>query len=152
MLSPIKDRPGLLIRDRFRYSDATLIIPPTLIPGLLLFDGNLDLQGAPARSLGNPGIGIAVGHLLNALSQAGFLQDETYAKLKRGRISAFGESPVRQAAHAGSAYPGEIGPLRNLMQQYLQGAARAQQGVVGKQLRMSVPNAVVNATGLPIKN
>jgi MEMO1 family protein len=38
---------------------------------------------------------------------------------------------VRQAAHAGSAYPGEIGPLRNLMQQYLEGAAPAQQGVMG---------------------
>jgi AmmeMemoRadiSam system protein B len=134
MLSPITDRPGLLIRDRFRYSDTTLIIPPSLIPGLLLFDGtrtSLDLQAKLAGSLGSPEIGNAVGHLLKALSQAGFLQDETYAKLKQGRISAFAESPVRQAAHAGSAYPGEIGPLRNLMQQYLEGAAPAQQGVVG---------------------
>jgi AmmeMemoRadiSam system protein B len=134
MLSPITDRPGLLIRDRFRYSDTTLIIPPSLIPGLLLFDGtrtSLDLQAKLAGSLGSPEIGNAVGHLLKALSQAGFLQDETYAKLKQGRISAFAESPVRQAAHAGSAYPGEIGPLRNLMQQYLEGAAPAQQGVMG---------------------
>ena len=29
MLSPVTDRPGLLIRDRFRYSDTTLIIPPS---------------------------------------------------------------------------------------------------------------------------
>ncbi len=134
MPSPITDRPGLLIRDRFRYSDATLIIPPSLIPGLLFFDGrqtNLDLQAALARSLGSPEIGNAVGQLLKELSQAGFLQDETYAKLKQGRISAFAESPVRQAAHAGSAYPGEIGPLQRLMQQYLEGAAPAQQGVMG---------------------
>ena len=134
MLSPITDRPGLLIRDRLRYSDATLIIPPPLIPGLLFFDGrqtNLDLQAALARSLGNAEIGNAVGHLLKTLSQAGFLQDETYAKLKQGRISAIAESPVRQAAHAGSAYPGEIGPLRNLIWQYLEGAAPAQQRVVG---------------------
>ncbi len=134
MPSPISDRPGLLIRDRFRYSDATLIIPPSLIPGLLFFDGrqtNLDLQAVLARSLGNLEIGNAVGQLLKELSQAGFLQDEIYAKLKHGRISAFAESPVRQAAHAGSAYPGEIGPLRNLMQQYLEGAVPAQQGVMG---------------------
>ena len=55
MLSPVTNRPGLLIRDRFRYSDSTLIIPPSLIPGLLLFDGtrtNLDLQMELARSLG----------------------------------------------------------------------------------------------------
>src|SRR5271163_3212119 len=104
MLSPVRDRPGLLIRDFFRYSDATFIVPPPLIPGLLLFDGtrtDLDLQMELARSLGNSEIGSAGGQLLKALSQAGFLEDETYAKLKQGRISAFTESPVRQAAHAG---------------------------------------------------
>ena len=108
MPSPVTDRPGLLIRDRFRYSDATLIIPPSLIPGLLLFDGtrtDLDLHADLARSLGSPEIGSAAGQLIEALSQAGFLEDETYGKLKQGRISAFAESPVRPAAHAGSAYP-----------------------------------------------
>jgi hypothetical protein len=155
MLSPVPDRPGLLIRDRFRYSDSTLIIPPSLIPGLLLFDGtrtNLDLQMELARALGNSEIGSAGGHLLKALSQAGFLEDETYAKLKQGRILAFTESPVRQAAHAGSAYPGEIGPLRNLMQQYLEGAAPTQQGVMGIACRISVRKAAGKATGPPIKS
>jgi AmmeMemoRadiSam system protein B len=134
MLSPVTDRPGLLIRDRLRYSDTTLIIPPYLIPALLLLDGTrtkLDLQAELARSLGTPEIGNAIGHLLEALSQAGFLEDETYAKLKQGRILAFTESPVRQAAHAGSAYPAEIGPLRDLMQHYLDGAAPTRKGIMG---------------------
>jgi AmmeMemoRadiSam system protein B len=134
MLSPVTDRPGLLIRDRLRYSDTTLIIPPYLIPALLLLDGTrtkLDLQAELARSLVIPEIGYAIGHLLEALSQAGFLEDETYAKLKQGRILAFTESPVRQAAHAGSAYPVEIGPLRDLMQHYLDGAAPTRKGIMG---------------------
>ena len=134
MLSPVTDRPGLLIRDRLRYSDTTLIIPPSLIPALLLLDGTrtkLDLQAELARSLVIPEIGNAIGHLLEALSQAGFLEDETYAKLKQGRILAFTESPVRQAAHAGSAYPAEIGPLRDLMQHYLDGAAPTRKGIMG---------------------
>jgi len=134
MLSPVTDRPGLLIRDRLRYSDTTLIIPPYLIPALLLLDGTrtkLDLQAELARSLVIPEIGYAIGHLLEALSQAGFLEDETYAKLKQGRILAFTESPVRQAAHAGSAYPAEIGPLRDLMQHYLDGAAPTRKGIMG---------------------
>jgi hypothetical protein len=125
MLSPVADRPGLLIRDRFQYSDATLIIPPVLIPGLLLFDGtrtDLDLQTEIAG---------AAAHLIAALSQAGFLEDETYARLKQGRLLAFSQSPVRQAAHAGSAYPAEIGPLRELMQRYLDGAASTQKGIMG---------------------
>jgi AmmeMemoRadiSam system protein B len=134
MLSPVTDRPGLLIRDRLRYSDTTLIIPPSLIPALLLLDGTrtkLDLQAELACSLVIPEIGYAIGHLLEALSQAGFLEDETYAKLKQGRILAFTESPVRQAAHAGSAYPAEIGPLRDLMQHYLDGAAPTRKGIMG---------------------
>jgi hypothetical protein len=134
MLSPVADRPGLLIRDFFRHSDATLIVPPLLIPGLLLFDGtrtDLDLQAELSRSLGSPEIGGTAEHLINALGQAGFLEDETYARLKQGRLLAFSESPVRHPAHAGSAYPGEIGPLRNLMQQYLEGAASTQAAVMG---------------------
>jgi len=134
MLSPVADRPGLLIRDRFQYSDATLIIPPVLIPGLLLFDGtrtNLDLQTELTRSLGGPEIGGAAGHLIEALSQAGFLENEVYGKLKQGRLLAFSESPVRQAVHAGSSYPAEIGPLRDLMQRYLDGAASTQKEIMG---------------------
>jgi MEMO1 family protein len=134
MLSPVRDRPGLLIRDFFRYSDATLIVPPLLIPGLLLFDGtrtDLDLQIELTRSLGTPEIADTVGNLIRALSLARFLEDRTYANLKRERRLAFAESLVRQAAHAGSAYPEEIGPLRDLMQQYLGGAASTQKGIMG---------------------
>ena len=134
MLSPVADRPGLLIRDRFQYSGSTLIIPPVLIPGLLMFDGtrtNLDLQTELTRSLGGPESGGAAGQLIEALSQAGFLEDETYGRLKQGRLLAFAESPVRQAAHAGSAYPAEIGPLRDLMQRYLDGAASTQKEIMG---------------------
>jgi MEMO1 family protein len=134
MLSPVTDRPGLLIRDRFRYSDATLIIPPLLIPALLLFDGirtRLDLQTELARSLGTGEIGDATADLLEALREAGFLQDEIYAMLNQRRLLAFAESPVRQAAYAGSAYPSEIAPLRHRMQPYLEGAVRTRKGIMG---------------------
>jgi MEMO1 family protein len=133
MPSPLADRPGLLIRDFFRYSESKLIIPPPLIPGLLCFDGlrsDLDLEAELTRSSGSPEFGRTAGRLIEALSQAGFLEDETYAKLKESRLSAFVQSPVREAAHAGSAYPAEIAPLRKLMQHYLQGAASTQQGVM----------------------
>jgi hypothetical protein len=155
MLSPVRDRPGLLIRDFFRYSDATLIVPPLLIPGLLLFDGtrtDLDLQTELTRSLGSPEIGNTVGHLIEALSRAGFLEDETYDNVKLERRLAFSESPVRQAAHAGSAYPEEIGPLRDLMQQYLGGAASTQKGIMGLLRRMSARKAGGKPTAQLTKN
>jgi MEMO1 family protein len=132
--SAVADRPGLLIRDCFRYSDATLIIPPLLVPGLQCFDGKrteVDLQAELTRSSGSPEIGSAAGQMVEALSTAGFLEDETYAKLKQTRLSAFAQSPVREAAQAGSAYPAEIEPLRREIEGYMQGAASTQVGLVG---------------------
>jgi AmmeMemoRadiSam system protein B len=121
-VSPVTDQPGLLIRDSFRYSDSMLIIPPPLINLLNFFDGTstgLDLQAELARSLGiAESDGVAL-QLIEALSNAGFLVDETYAKLKEARHLAFAGSPVREPAHAGSAYPAELGPLQSLIQKYL---------------------------------
>ena len=52
MPSPDPDRPGLLIRDVYRFSDATLIIPPALVECLRYFDGEtteLDLRAELVR-------------------------------------------------------------------------------------------------------
>ena len=133
-LSPVADRPGLFIRDCFRYSDAQLIVPPLLIPGLRLFDGThteLDLQQELIRVLGSPEAGSVAENLVQALSGAGFLENETYAIMKQQRLTAFVDSPVLPAAHAGSAYPSEIVPLRRVMQGYLEGAASTQQRLIG---------------------
>jgi AmmeMemoRadiSam system protein B len=134
MPSPVRDRPGILIRDSYRYSDATLIIPPLLVRGLEFFDGvrtDADLHTELSRLVAGAEIGNAVPNLINALSEAGFLEDETYAKLKESRHSAFAQSPVREAVHAGSAYPAEADPLRTVMQKYLGGMASIKEGLVG---------------------
>jgi AmmeMemoRadiSam system protein B len=132
--SPVPDRPGLLLRDFFRYSDATLIIPPLLVPGLSCFDGKRtesDLRAELTRSSGSPEVGNAARQMVEALSEAGFLEDETYATLKEKSISAFVQSPIRQAVHAGSAYPAEVEPLRRMMEGYLEGADPSQTNVMG---------------------
>jgi hypothetical protein len=134
MPSPVRDRPGLLIRDSYRYSDATLIIPPLLVRGLEFFDGvrtDADMHAELTRLVGGSEIGNAVPNLVNALKDAGFLEDETYAKLKESRHSSFAQSPVREAVHAGSAYPSEVDPLRTVMQKYLGGVASTHEGLVG---------------------
>jgi len=134
MPSPLIDRPGLLMRDSFRYSEATLIIPPFLVQGLEFFDGSrteLELQTELTRLAGDTEIRNAARLLAEALSEAGFLEDETYVKLKEASHSAFAASPVRKAAFAGSAYPAEIEPLRNVMQRYLAGADSTPKGLLG---------------------
>lgn len=134
MVSPDANQPGLLIRDSFRYSDYILVIPPPLINSLTFFDGtrtDQDLCGELTRMLNTPDANHLAGKLIESLSNAGFLVDETYARLKEARHLAFAESPVRAAVHAGSAYPAELGPLQGVMQRYLGSTEPAQQSVIG---------------------
>src|SRR5580658_993551 len=122
MPSPISGRPGLLIRDCFGYSDAALVIPPFLVGCLLFFDGvrtSLDLNAELSRSAGDSEIGNAAQLLSDRLSEAGFLEDETYLQLKERCHLSFAQSTVRKAAHAGKSYPGDIDPLREVMRKYL---------------------------------
>ena len=124
MSSPVTDRPGLLIRDPFHYSDATLIIPPALVECLRQFDGEsteLDLRAALVRLTGSLEVGDLVEHLVETLSGSGFLEDEQFFTLRLQRHAAFREAETREPTHAGSAYPNEIAELTVVMNQYTDG-------------------------------
>ena len=125
MPSPSPEHPGLFIRDPYRYSDAMLIIPPVLVACLECFDGTnseLDLRERLVKLTGDLNVGQLQEHLLQTLSSAGFLEDETFARLKQERVEEFAASPVREPAHAGSAYPAEPKALTETMLRYLGGA------------------------------
>lgn len=122
MPSPLPDRPGLLIRDPYHYSDATLIIPPPLVECLRYFDGErseLDLRAHLVRLTGDVRVSELEQHLIRTLSEAGFLDDEVYHRLREERRRQFAEAPLREPAHAGSAYPEEPEPLRATLDRYL---------------------------------
>ena len=135
MPSPVPDRPGLLIRDSYQYSDVTLIIPPVLVECLECFDGShtdLDLRAMLVRSTGELDVGDVARNLIDTLANSGFLENETFARLQAERHEAFGASPVREPAHAGSAYPEERNELRSTMTRYLTGdGAAAGDGIIG---------------------
>jgi AmmeMemoRadiSam system protein B len=123
--SPAPDRPGLFIRDPYRYSDALLIVPPPLIECLRCFDGrqtDLDLRALLVQITGDLQVAALGEHLIETLSSAGFLEDETFAQMKAGRQREFAEAPKREPAHAGSAYPLEAAALRETMVRYMDGA------------------------------
>ena len=124
--SPAPDRPGLFIRDPYRYSDAMLVIPPPLIECLRCFDGqttDLDLRSLLVRITGDLQVGELETHLVETLSSAGFLEDEIFAQMKADRERHFAEAPRREAAHAGGAYPLELGELQQTMARYMDGAS-----------------------------
>jgi AmmeMemoRadiSam system protein B len=125
MPSPVADRPGLLIRDPFRYSEQVLIIPPPLVPLLAAFDGEHtdgDLREALVRLSGNLQVGDALDHIVAALRDAGFLDDEVGRGMRDACHSRFAGAATRAAAHAGAAYPDDADGLRETLARYLDGA------------------------------
>jgi len=126
MPSPLEDRPGLMIRDPFHYSDATLIVPPALTGALEFYDGEhsaLDLRAYLVRLSGDLKAGEIEQHLSDTLSGAGFLEDEKFAERRNAAELAFAAAPVREPAHSGSGYPNEPVALAETLRGYLNGEA-----------------------------
>ncbi len=128
------ERPGLFIRDPYRYTDAMIIVPPPLVPCLECFDGlqtELDLRAELVRITGRLEVGEIQGQLMDTLRESGFLEDEVFEGMREACHRAFAESPRREPAHAGSAYPAESDPLRDTLNHYLDGAAVPTSGATG---------------------
>lgn len=120
--SPLPDRPGLLVRDPYRYSDSTLIVPPPLTRGLRLLDGahtDLDLRDFLTRAAGRPDVTELGQHFLGALSEAGFLDDGNFQAMRRQRHVDFARAQRRDAIHAGGGYPGESPALETAVRQWM---------------------------------
>jgi AmmeMemoRadiSam system protein B len=140
--SPIEDKPGLVIRDPFHFSDATLIVPPGLVECLEYFDGQhsaLDLRAHLVQITGDLQAGDLENRLLGALSEAGFLEDESFRRRRREVERAFAEAPLREPAHAGTGYPGAAGELRSTFDEYLSGAKTNGSGE-GRVLAIAAPH------------
>jgi AmmeMemoRadiSam system protein B len=123
--SPIADKPGLVVRDPFHYSDATLIIPAPLVGCLEFFDGqhsDLDLREYLIRITGELDVSRLVANLTDALSNAAFFDDETFARRKEQAEREFAAAPVRLASQAGGGYPADAAALTTTFNGYMQGA------------------------------
>jgi hypothetical protein len=122
MPSPVPDRPGLLVRDPYRYAETVLVVPTPLVPCLAFFNGQCDeadLRRALERATGDARVGEVIDHLRGTLSTSGFLEDDTYRRFREERHRAFAEAPRRDPAHAGSAYPWDVEALRATLDGYL---------------------------------
>jgi AmmeMemoRadiSam system protein B len=135
MSSPVRDRPGLLIRDPYGYSEASMIVPPPLVEALQLFDGSatdLDLRKALVEITGSLEVGELETHLIESLSNAGFLENEVYYQMRDERHREFAETKLRLPAHAGAAYPDDPEEMKLVFAENLEGeAAPAVDGLIG---------------------
>lgn len=126
MPSPDPANPGLLIRDPYRFSDSMLLIPPQLVACLACFDGEqttLDLRASLVRITGEIQVGEIEKNLYEALSAAGFLEDDHFAQMREARIQEFAAAPKREASHAGSAYPLDAAEARKALCEFMDGAS-----------------------------
>src|SRR6266403_647743 len=124
MPSPLPGPPGLLVGGSFRLSDVSLIVPPDLVECLRCFDGEtteLELRQELVRITGDLQVGELQQRLVDALAEAGFLEDATYERMREARHRQFAEEPRRQPSHVGSAYPEELEPLRETMAGWMNG-------------------------------
>src|SRR5437899_1064499 len=122
MPSPVPDRPGLLIRDPYHYSEVTLLVPPLLVECLQCFDGeqtDIDLRATLVRLTGDLEDGDVATQLIEMLGNSGFLENDALEQFKQERERQFAAADKRQAIHAGSAYPNAFEPLRATLNRYL---------------------------------
>lgn len=113
-----ESRPGLLIRDPFRYSDTALLIPLPLVRALACFDGEksaLDLRAELVRITGDIQAGEIEKQMFDSLDQAGFLDNKRYREMKESREAEFAAEPERQPIFAGAAYPSDGSRLAELL-------------------------------------
>jgi MEMO1 family protein len=122
MPSPVAERPGLLLRDPFGYTEGVVIIPPPLVRFLRFFDGEHDegdLAAALHRATGELGASGFARHLADTLGGGGFLEDEELQRRREARHRAFAEAEARVPVHAGEAYPEDVADLAGLLDSWL---------------------------------
>jgi AmmeMemoRadiSam system protein B len=114
-------RPMLLLRDPEQLLPVALTVSQQILPILRLLDGKnsiLDIQAATCRATGGLVYREQIEQILAKLDEALLLDSEHY-RAQRARIEReFLAAPVREATHAGGAYPADADAYREEMDRH----------------------------------
>jgi MEMO1 family protein len=119
--SPDTSRPGLLLRDPFRYTDKVIFVPPPWTVGLRFLDGEhteLDMQEAFTQATGQLVFSDSVRQFEAALQEQGFLETEEFYRLRDQKQAEYRERSERLPVHAGQAYPADAAEVRSTFEGY----------------------------------
>lgn len=116
--SPVPDRPGLILRDPFRYCEEMLLIPSAWVPVLSCLDGKhtgRDAQELLVRHGGGELVySEQIQGFVSMLREHGYLETREFFDLKDKKHAEFRASRKREPLHAGEAYPNDAKRLREV--------------------------------------
>lgn len=115
---PEGSQEGICLRDPRQFAENVLVLPPAVFYLVTLFDGSHSLRDIQELFLRQYQSLIPIAkiqEIVLKLDRELFLESQTFEEHCRQALSRFRSSPVREAAHAGTAYAGESDELqRNL--------------------------------------
>jgi MEMO1 family protein len=103
------------LRDPSGFTDQVAVLPLPLLDMVSLFDGDhaiAEIRDIVAARHGGVFTADDVAAVAERLDEAGFLDSPRFAERRRRIEADFAAGPTRRAAHAGGAYAGEPGALR----------------------------------------
>lgn len=144
MPSPVPGRPGLILRDPFRYTPDILLIPPQWVLALACFDGEKterDLQACLMRHNGGQLVFLDdLRAFVSTLSSRGFLEDAVFQDLREQREAEYRKTPERASAHAGAGYPVEPAELARTFEGYFRSTPETPHQPSGRLLGIAAPH------------
>jgi MEMO1 family protein len=124
-------RQAICLRDPTHVAEDAVFVPREALFILAHFDGNhtiLDIQEAYTRQSGQLLYSDVVKALIAELDEHLLLDNERFETHKQQLVGAFRRSPVRRAAHAGSAYEADPSALAAQLAGYFAALAEAEMG------------------------
>ena len=128
------------LRDPSGMSDKTLALAPRAFFLAALCDGNhtlRDIQAEYMRRFGDLLFIEKIEEIVRQLDEALMLEGEQFEAAHRAVTDEFARAQARPAAHAGTAYPAEPGPLREMLDGFFDapgGPGRPASGASGARL------------------
>jgi len=116
---------AFVVRDPEGLTEEMLVISPLAFYLMALMDGSrsvLDIQVEFARRFGSILPSEKIEELIAQLDSHHLLENENYRGWRKGIIEEFRRLPVREARHAGSAYPGEAEEARRMVDDIIEAA------------------------------
>lgn len=123
---PVTDQgdPAYLLEDPQGFSQP-VVVPYGAALAAALMDGrrsHAEIQAEFSRRLGSPLHSGDLGRLVEQLDEAYLLDSPRFAEYRRDQVQAFLDTPVRPAAHAGSAYSENPAALKRQLRRWFRAA------------------------------